>query len=110
MPVAEKPYDFLPPGGQFHHPIQNSPYITSTMFTPAKMVVFYSTSGDLTTITRPHESFVGPLWVKAVTDFKFTTAGNIYAVAVTTCLNGYCFGFIYDEVNKVWYPIGAVNV
>lgn len=109
MPTAEKPYDFLPPGGQFHHPIQNSPIITSTMFTPQRMVVFYSTSGELTTITAPHEGFVGPLWVKAVTDFKWTTAGNIYIAPATTAFASYVYGFIYDDINDTWYPIGAAG-
>ncbi len=110
MAYTEKPYDFLPPGGQFQDVLQHSPVITSTMFKPTKMVVFYSTSGELTTITAPHEGYAGPLWVKAITDFKFTSAGNIFIPAATTCSVGSCYGFIYDDVEHVWYPIGAVNV
>lgn len=109
MAYTEKPYDFLPPGGQFHHPIQQSPYITSTMFTPDRMVMFYSTDGDLTTITKPHEGYVGPLWIKAVTDFKLTTAGNLYATLATTCYAPYVYGFIYDETLNKWYAIGAAG-
>lgn len=109
MAYTEKPYDFLPPGGQFQV-LVGPIVVTSTVVAPTKMVTRIGTTGTIVTITPPHEGFVGPLYLVADSVFAWTTAGNIDTVLGTTLKAGYAYGFIYDPAAGGWIPLGAGDV
>lgn len=109
MAYTEKPYDFLPPGGQFQV-LVGPIVVTSTVVEPTKMVTRIGTTGTISTIEPPHEGFVGPLYLIADSVFAWSTDGNIGTVQGTTLKAGYAYGFIYNPAEGVWYPLGAGDV
>lgn len=102
--MAEKPYDFRPPGGQFSNLVGVN--LSSVVIAPDKMIHHVVSTAIITTITPPHEGFSGPIYLVADSVFNWTTTGNIGAPRGTTVVAGHAVGFIYDRVAGKWYAIG----
>lgn len=104
---AEKPFDFLPPGGQFQN-LVDVPVITVVTSTvaPLRMVQHIITSMTINTITPPHTGYVGPLYLIADSAFAIGGTGNIATTQGTPKVVGHAYGFIYDPTQAKWYEIG----
>jgi hypothetical protein len=102
--MAEKPYDFRPPGGQFANLVGAN--LSSVVIAPDKMVHHMVSTAIITTITPPHEGFVGPIYLIADSVLNWTTSGNLGAPRATTAIAGHAYGFIYDRITGKWYPLG----
>ncbi len=104
---AEKPFDFLPPGGQFQNVIGTpvGTIVTSTL-APDKMVVHILTTQTINTITPPHEGYTGPLYLVADSVFVIGGTGNIATTQGTPKVAGHAYAFIYDRAAGKWYEVG----
>ncbi len=102
--MAEKPYDFLPPGGQFQNVIGTP--VNSTVAVPDRMVVHVITTQTINTITPPHAGYVGPLYLVADSVFVVGGTGNIATTQGTPKVAGHAYAFIYDPIVAKWYEIG----
>lgn len=106
--MAEKPYDFLPPGGQFQNLIGSdiATVVTSTI-APDKMVHHVKTSATINTITPPHEGYTGPLYLIADSVFAVGGTGNIASTQNTVKVANHAYGFLYDRVAGKWYELAG---
>ncbi len=102
---AEKPYDLLPPGGQFQDLVGPS-FAGSTVVTISKMIHHVLSTAQLSTIVPPHEGFAGPVYLVADSLYTLTTGGNIAATFATVIQANHAYGFIYDQKRGKWYPLG----
>lgn len=100
--MAEAPYQFQPPGGQFNN-LVGVPLAGGTI-APDKMIHHVNNTTAIATITPPHEGFSGPLYLVADSQFTAVATGNI-AVAITTTVASKCYVLIYDRSTGKWYPI-----
>lgn len=107
--MAEAPFDFLPPGGQFQNLVGLPVGTLSTAdFTPTKMIHHVVSTFAFTTIVKPHEGYAGPLYLIADSLFTWTSAGNIIAGNATTLIANHAYGFIYDRFTAKWYPLETI--
>lgn len=108
--MAENPYQFMPPGGQFNDLVGAN--LNSVVNTVEKMVHHFVTTAEITTLNFPsgHEGFVGPVYLVADSLFKWTSSGNIAAPPGTTLIANHAYGFIYDRKKSKWYPLGLPAV
>jgi hypothetical protein len=104
--MAEIPFNFMPPGGQFQDVIGN-PLNAGTVIAPDHMVHHISTTAIINTITPPHEGYTGPLYLIADSLFTWTTAGNIGTLAAAAPVVGRAYAFLYDRVTGKWYGLGT---
>ncbi len=103
--MAENPYDFSPPGGQFSNLI-GAILTAAATIAPVKMIHHITGTTAIQTITSPNtDGFSGPIYLVADSVFSWTTSGNIGAANATTVVAGAAYGFIYDRANAAWYPI-----
>jgi hypothetical protein len=100
--MAENPYGFMPPGGQFND-LVGSPLSGATI-APDKMIHHINNTTAISTITAPYEGFSGPLFLVADSQFTVTSSGNV-ALAVTTTVANKVYVFVYDRKTAKWYPI-----
>lgn len=101
--MAENPYPFTPPGGQFANLIGNA--LAGATIAPDKMIHHINNTTQIVTITAPHEGFSGPLYLVADSQFTVTSTGGNVALAVTTTVANKVYAFIYDRAAVKWYPI-----
>src|SRR5512137_1186207 len=99
--MAETPYDFMSPGGQFQDIV--GPALGGATIAPTKMVHHINATTEISTITPPHEGFTGPVFLIADSQFTVTSTGGNIALAVTTTVAGKIYIFIYDRKTGKWY-------
>jgi hypothetical protein len=100
--MPENPYPFSPPGGQFNDVVGAA--LGGATIAPDKMVHHITSTTAISTITPPHEGFVGPIYLVADSQFTVTTSGNV-AAAVATTVASVAYPFIYDRKTAKWYPV-----
>ena len=104
--MAENPYDFMPPGGQFN-PLVGQKITAAATIAPTKMIHHVTGTTAISTITPPSVDFNGPIYLIADSVFSWTSGGgNIAAGSATTVVASNAYGFIYDRVAGKWYPFG----
>ncbi len=104
--MAELPFDFTPPGGQFSNLIGDTLTAGATLTTFSKMIHHITGTTAIQTMVPPNtDGFSGPVYLVADSVFSWTTSGNIGAANATTVVAGAAYGFIYDRANAKWYPI-----
>lgn len=106
--MPEKPFDFLPPGGQFQNLIGSdiATVLTSTI-APDHMIHHVKTTASIETITPPHDGYVGPLYLIADSVFSIGGTGNVVTTQNSAKVASHVYGFIYDKTTGKWYELGS---
>lgn len=85
------------PGGS----VFGAPLASAATIAPTHKVHHVTGTTAIDTITKPWAGFVGPLYLITDAACSFTTAGNIKKAQ--TCVAGYVYMLLYDNVEAKWY-------